>query len=252
MKRFYFVAYVLTAGIITASSASADIYSDCEDAIKRGDTSAVQVMAGNIQRFKTIPFRSQALAEACVSAGVGSEVVFESNKGEFILLAELEERTAQGKKSREANEEAERVAAEEEAVRAAGEKEAVRRRVCELRVVVNKTNQTLQLAEVAQQGKRIEALAATIKECSAWLESDARAALTNDVCNSFFSSGGLPNSEISGPTASETLQAEITNKNANAELKFLIEFGVSLVMTYTAMAAEMELSEGGDPYACDQ
>jgi hypothetical protein len=52
-------------------------------------------------------------------------------------------------------------------------------------------------------------LAATIQECSTWFEDDARGALTNDVCNSIFASGGLPHSEVSGPTTSEVLLAEI-------------------------------------------
>ena len=61
----------------------------------------------------------------------------------------------------------------------------------------------------------------------------------------------MPNSEISGPTISETLLAKLTNENANAELELLIEFGM-LLGSIEAKAAEMGISEVGDTYACDQ
>jgi hypothetical protein len=75
--------------------------------------------------------------------------------------------------------------------------------------------------------------------------------LTNDVCNSIFASGGLPNSEVSGPTTSEVLLAEIINTNAETELAILVESGM-LLSTIAAMALEMGLLEGGDLYGCDE
>jgi hypothetical protein len=91
-------------------------------------------------------------------------------------------------------------------------------------------------------------LLATIQECSSWFEDDARAALTNDVCNSIFVSGGLPNSEISGPSTSEILLAELVNINAKVELQILIQTGRLLETT----ASHTEIAEGDDPYDCDQ
>jgi len=131
------------------------------------------------------------------------------------------------------------------------EKKAVRQRICELREVVTKTRTTIRQAEAAQQERRIETLAVTIQECSAWFKDDARGALTNDVCNSIFASGGLPNSEISGPTTSEALLAEEINTYAKTELEILVESGM-LLETIAAMAAEMGISETAVSYDCDQ
>ena len=83
---------------------------------------------------------------------------------------------------------------------------------------------------------------------AAGVEDDARGALTNDVCNSIFSVGGLPNSVISGPTTSETLLAEIKNKNAYTELNILITGMV--LKTYATEVDEISPLEGGDPYDC--
>ena len=140
---------------------------------------------------------------------------------------------------------------EESAGRQAREEEAVRTRICELQDIVAETIVTLHLAEAAQQDRSIETLTVTIQECSAWFEDDARAALTNDVCNSIFASGGLPNSEIAGPTTSEVLLAEAINTNASTELEILVESGM-LLETIAATAAEMGISENGDTYDCDQ
>ena len=135
--------------------------------------------------------------------------------------------------------------------RYSSESRIVKQRICELQDIVAETNVTLQQAEAAQLDRRIENLAVTIQECSAWFEDDARAALTNDVCNSIFASGGLPNSEIAGPTTSEVLLAEVINTNASTELEILVESGM-LLETIKAMAAEMGIPESGDAYDCDQ
>ena len=135
--------------------------------------------------------------------------------------------------------------------RYSSESRIVKQRICELQDIVAETNVTLQQAEAAQLDRCIENLAVTIQECSAWFEDDARAALTNDVCNSIFASGGLPNSEIAGPTTSEVLLAEVINTNASTELEILVESGM-LLETIKAMAAEMGIPENGDTYDCDQ
>ena len=135
--------------------------------------------------------------------------------------------------------------------RYSSESRIVKQRICELQDIVAETIVTLHLAEAAQQDRSIETLTVTIQECSAWFEDDARAALTNDVCNSIFASGGLPNSEIAGPTTSEVLLAEVINTNASTELEILVESGM-LLETIKAMAAEMGIPESGDAYDCDQ
>lgn len=241
-QQLYLSAFVVVASAFVASSASADIFSDCAEALERGDDAAVQDMALTIQQMSYVSPRRQAAADICVSAGIGK-----------IPLAEAEAMQAE----RTALLEAERIAAKEEAeaqrvearIEAEREVEAVRQRICELRDVVAETQETIRQAEAAQKDRRIETLAATIQECSIWFEDDPRGALTNVVCNSIFASGGLPNSIISGPTTSEVLLAEITNTYAEGELEILVESGM-LLSTIAAKALEMGLLEGDDPYDC--
>ena len=171
----------------------------------------------------------RSIGSQCLSGLTGTEWGYSDNLGKFVTQDVLTEM---------------RLATE-------ATSEAVRVRVCELRDILAETNETLQEAEAAQQDRRLETLAATIQECSAWFEDDARGALTNDVCNSIFVSGGLPNSEISGPTTSEALLAEVINTNAKTELEIVIESGM-LLETIAAMAAEMGISEAADSYDCDQ
>ena len=251
MRNFYLGACIVAASAIIASTAGADIFSDCAEAIERGDDTAVQDMALTIQEMGYISPRRQAAADICVSAGIGD-----------IPLAEAEDMQAERAALREAEaalREAERVAAEKEAEarriearqQAEKEAEAVRQRICQLQEVVIETSETIRQAEAAQQDRRIETLAATVQECATWFDEDARAALTNDVCNSIFASGGLPNSEIAGPTTSEVLLAEVIHTNASTELEILIESGM-LLETIAAMAAEMGISENGDTYNCSK
>jgi hypothetical protein len=193
-----------------------------------------------------------------VSEGMGREMVFQLGLGQFIPLEEYEEirsQEAAAQAAREAEEAAAQAVREAEAAAMEAIEEAtakaVTARICELQEVLAETNQTLQQAEAARQDRRIDTLAATIQECSAWFNSDPRSALTNDICNSIFVSGGLPDSEVSGPSTSEILLAELINENASTELEILIESGM-LLETFLAMAKEMGVSEDGDPYDCDE
>ena len=247
MKSEAIFSFVFAVGVALVSSASADIYSDCEDAISRGDDAAVQEMVSRIRTFGYVPVRRQTAANICVSDGMGREMVFQQGLGQFIPLEEYEEIRSE--------EAAAQAALEAEAAAREANKEAtakaVNARICELQEVLAETNQTLQQAEAAQQDRRIDTLAATIQECSSWFNSDPRSALTNDICNSIFVSGGLPNSEVSGPSTSEILLAELTNEIANTELDILIAFGM-LPETLQEMAKAREISEDGDPYDCDE
>jgi hypothetical protein len=247
LKSEAIFSFVFAVGVALVSSASADIYSDCEDAISRGDDAAVQEMVSRIRTFGYVPVRRQTAANICVSDGMGREMVFQQGLGQFIPLEEYEEIRSE--------EAAAQAALEAEAAAREANKEAtakaVNARICELQEVLAETNQTLQQAEAAQQDRRIDTLAATIQECSSWFNSDPRSALTNDICNSIFVSGGLPNSEVSGPSTSEILLAELTNEIANTELDILIAFGM-LPETLQEMAKAREISEDGDPYDCDE
>jgi hypothetical protein len=251
LKRVAIFNFVFAVGVALVSSASADIYSDCEDAISRGDDAAVQEMVSRIRTFGYVPVRRQTAANICVSEGMGREMAFQLRSGQFIPLEEYEEIRSQEATAQAAREEEEAAAkAALEAIEEATAK-AVNARICELQEVLAETNQTLQQAEAARQDRRVDTLAATIQECSAWFNGDPRSALTNDICNSIFVSGGLPTSEVSGPSTSEILLAELINENASTELEILIETGM-LLETLQQMAKEREISEDGDPYDCDK
>jgi hypothetical protein len=240
LKRVAIFNFVFAVGVALVSSASADIYSDCEDAISRGDDAAVQEMVSRIRTFGYVPVRRQTAANICVSEGMGREMAFQLRSGQFIPLEEYEEIRSQEAAAKAALEAIEEATAK-----------AVNARICELQEVLAETNQTLQQAEAARQDRRVDTLAATIQECSAWFNGDPRSALTNDICNSIFVSGGLPTSEVSGPSTSEILLAELINENASTELEILIETGM-LLETLQQMAKEREIPEDGDPYDCDK
>jgi hypothetical protein len=210
--------------------------SDCEDALSRGDDAAVQEMASEIRTFSYVPMRSQTAANICVSEAMGREMAFQLGLRQFIPLEEYEEIRSQGAEAQSAREAIEEATAK-----------AVHARICELQEVLAETNQTLQQAEAARQDRRIDTLAATIQECNSWFNSDPRSALTNDICNSIFISGGLPNSEVSGPSTSEILLAELIYSNASAEQAFLIRSGRLWATRHVT-----EISEDGDPYDCDE
>ncbi|AGI67249.1 hypothetical protein OAN307_c15760 [Octadecabacter antarcticus 307] len=257
MKRVAIFSVVFAVGVALVSSASADIYGDCEDALTRGDDAAVQEMASEMRTFSHVPMRSRTAANNCVSEAMGREMVFQLRLGQFITLEEYEEirsLAAAAQAAREAEEVAAQAAREAEEVALEEIEEAtakaVNARICELQEVLDETNQTLQQAEAARQDRRVNTLAATIQECSAWFNSDPRSALTNDICNSIFVSGGLPNSEVSGPSTSEILLAELINENAIMELEVLIETGM-LLETLQQRAKELGVSEDGDPYDCN-
>ena len=261
MKSVAIFSFVFAVGVALVSSASADIYSDCEDAISRGDDAAVQEMVSRIRTFTYVSYGNLTAANICVSEAMGREMAFLPRLRQFIPLEEYEEIMSQAAAAQE-EEAAIQLAREEEAAAiqlARAEEEAaleaieeataraVNARICELREVLVETNQTLLEAEAAQQDRRIDTLAATIQECNSWFNSDPRSALTNDICNSIFVSGGLPNSEVSGPSTSEILLAELIYSNASTEKAFLIRSGRLWATRHVT-----EISEDGDPYDCDE
>jgi hypothetical protein len=264
LKSVAIFSLVFAVWVALVSSASANIYSDCEDALSRGDDAAVQEMVSRIRTFTYVSYGNLTAANICVSEAMGREMAFLPRLRQFIPLEEYEEIMSQAAAAQAAREEEEAAREEEEAaIQLAREEEAaaleaieeakakaVNARICELQEVLAETNQTLQQAEASQQDRRVDTLAATIQECSAWFNSDPRSALTNDICNSIFVSGGLPTSEVSGPSTSEILLAELINQNAITELEILIDTGM-LLETLQQMANERGISEDGDPYDCD-
>lgn len=217
MKKLYLSTCVVAASAFVASTASADTYRNCEVAVANGETATIERLASQILGFNFVPPHKRQSAEICVSSAKGEPLVYSAVARAFVSPAAAE---------------------------------AVRQRICELQDVITETRETIRQADAAQQDRRIETLAVTTQECSAWFEDDARGALTNDVCNSIFVSGGLPNSEVSGPTTSEALLAEITNTNAHTELEILIETNVLLETVFEV--AEIGIFDNVDLYDCKE
>lgn len=140
--------------------------------------------------------------------------------------------------------EAQAVAEEAQAVA----EEAVKSRICEIKGLVTQYGRTIDEAEAARQDRRIETLVATVQECSSWFNESPKEALTNDMCNSIFAAGGLPNSTISGPSQSEVLLAELSKQNVERELEVIIASG----MLIEDFMASFKLDETEDAYGCDQ
>ncbi|SHH01519.1 hypothetical protein SAMN05444003_1657 [Cognatiyoonia sediminum] len=130
----------------------------------------------------------------------------------------------------------------------AGRQETLRGRFCELKDLIEETAQTIKLAKDAEQDRRAETLNATIEACNEWFVTDEIGAITNDVCNSIFTSGGLPNSEIAGPTASELLLAQLINRSAIIELETLTEPDLIPLMAIAEFDASTKL--GNDNFDC--
>ena len=232
MRIFWATSLVL---FLPATSVVADIYDDCQAAISEGNAAAVDEIANKLQRFNSLPQRSLTKAEACVSASVGVPMVY-SSLG-WIELSYREVLLAT-----KAAEEAARLEAQ------AAAEEAVRSRICEIRELVTQYGRTIDEAEAARQDRRIETLSATVQECSLWYDVSPKEALTNDICNSIFAAGGLPNSTISGPSQSEVLLAELSKQNAEIELEILVESG----MLIEDFMAQYKADETEDVYGCDQ
>ena len=190
--------------IMMAFPAVADTYRDCETAVAEGDINDIIRFASRIVRYNNIPAQKQESAAACVSAHLGEPMTYFPDRDEFLPTAEYAALMEQEKQS------------------SLMKAENLRLRICELRGLMAETSLTLQRAEDAQQDRRIETVAATVAACRVIYEREPEAALTNNVCNSIFASGGLPNSDITGPSASETLLAELRQLNANAEQKVTV------------------------------
>ena len=232
MRIFWATSLVV---FLPATSVVADIYDDCQAAISEGNAAAVDEIANKLQRFNSLPQRSLSKAEACVSASVGVPMVYSS-----LGWIELSYREAMA--ATKAAEEAARLEAQ------AAAEEAVRSRICEIKGLVTQYGRTIDEAEAARQDRRIETLSATVQECSLWYDVSPKEALTNDICNSIFAAGGLPNSTISGPSQSEVLLAELSKQNAETELEILVASG----MLIEDFIAQYKSDETEDVYGCDQ
>ena len=190
-------------------------------------------------------------AAACFTKLTGQPAEFVNNTGFItgeagLMALEAASNLAAAEKAErlelEAAAEAERLELEAAAA------EAVRSRICEIKELVTQYDKTINEADATRQDGRIETLSATVQECSSWYEDSPKEALTNDICNSIFAAGGLPNSAISGPSQSEVLLAELSKQNAETELEILVASGMLL----EDFMAPFKLDETEDVYGCDQ
>ena len=257
MKHISTIALVLCS---SATAVAANIYDDCERSIKLFDEPKVNGFASTIRKYPNSTLDNLDAATLCVSAAESVFMTFipetktwapasEVGNGQVTENAEIIEQLLATYLTRvfeTVSAEAERL--EREATAEAAAEEAVKSRICEIKGLVTQYGRTIDEAEAARQDRRIETLSATVQECSLWYDVSPKEALTNDICNSIFAVGGVPNSTISGPSQSEVLLAELSKQNAETELEILVASG----MLIEDFMAQYKSDETEDVYGCDQ
>ena len=257
MKHISTIALVLCS---SATAVAANIYDDCERSIKLIDEPKVNGFASTIRKYPNSTLDNLDAATLCVSAAESVFMTFipetktwapasEVGNGQVTENAEIIEQLLATYLTRVfETESAEAARLEREATAEAAAEEAVRSRICEIKGLVTQYGRTIDEAEAARQDRRIETLSATVQECSTWFDDSPKEALTNDICNSIFAAGGLPNSTISGPSQSEVLLAELSKQNIETELEILLASG----MLIEDFMAQYKSDETEDVYGCGQ
>ena len=257
MKHISTIALVLCS---SATAVAANIYDDCERSIKLIDEPKVNGFASTIRKYPNSTLDNLDAATLCVSAAESVFMTFipetktwapasEVGNGQVTENAEIIEQLLATYLTRVfETESAEAARLEREATAEAAAEEAVRSRICEIKGLVTEYGRTIDEAEAARQDRLIETLSATVQECSTWFDDSPKEALTNDVCNSIFSSGGLPNSDVSGPSQLEVLLAELSKQNIETELEILVASG----MLIEDFKAQYNSDETEDVYGCGQ
>jgi hypothetical protein len=220
------------------AQSKSQIVSKCISNINNGITQDQNQLVRELEAWENI-FSEVLRSEGadCLSGLTDSEWSYSTISRRFLPSADMVEELA----TREADKLAEQ-----------REQAAVRARICELETVVLETSTTLKLAEEAKNDRRLEVLNATLQECNGWFEVDARAALTNSICNAILTSGGLPNSKIIGPNSAEIALAEYRNIRASREIEFLVSSGMTVRTFLASKARPNNPSDQDDPYDCDR
>ena len=87
MKRLFYTIMTL---ICLVTTANADIYDDCDNAISANNTDKVKKLSATIQELDQIPVANLIAARLCVSAAIGEPMVYVKQTKSFIPLAEFE------------------------------------------------------------------------------------------------------------------------------------------------------------------
>jgi len=87
MKRLFYTIMTL---ICLVTTANADIYDDCDNAISANNTDKVKKLSATIQELDQIPVANLIAARLCVSAAIGEPLVYVKKTKSFIPLAEFE------------------------------------------------------------------------------------------------------------------------------------------------------------------
>lgn len=161
------IALAISIGFATASHAQDSIYEKCVAAIAAGLSDEVAEMSATIMRFSSHPSASAEAAEACVSAGLGAPMRWDSRSGKFIPAEDFERSIQERQKTRQAGEDRERA----------------RRASALLREVQERRRQQNNEALIA---------AGTYRACSALFERDEIATMTNALCVQSFRKYGHP------------------------------------------------------------
>lgn len=234
---------------------------ECLLAHSEGNSSRAREIVEEIKTWEKL-YKIEVRTEAreCLDAVTGEDWLYNVKMEKFISRQVIAEQAEEQRlEAEEQRLEAEAARLEAEAAKLAEERalaeeaakyaELVKARVCELRGLVRQYDKTISEAEAARRDRRVETLSATVQECSAWFDEAPREALTNDICNPIFTAGGLPNSNISGPSQLEEILAESAGLSAKRELEVVVSSGM-LIEDYRAKWGSQE--ETDDSYNCSE
>jgi len=207
MKR---IVYTVMTLICLVTTANADIYDDCENAISANNTDKVKSLSATIQEMDRIPVANLIAARLCVSAAIGEPMVFVKKTKSFITLAEFEGRNAQ-KALSEAEKAAERIALEKLKSDLVSTIAVVEKRAACVDARSFKINDELEaISKQFEQRNEQLIFDDTHQACTKLYSSDKSAAMLNQNCIAAFQRMGHPNLVFSEAELRATFIAELS------------------------------------------
>jgi len=234
MKRLFYTIMTL---ICLVTTANADIYDDCDNAISANNTDKVKKLSATIQELDQIPVANLIAARLCVSAAVGEPMVYVKKTKSFIPLSEFEARNAQ-KAVSEAEKAAERIALEKLKSDLMSAIAVVEKRAACVDAKSFKINDELEtISRQFEQRNEQLIFDDTHQACTKLYSSDKSAAMLNQNCFAAFQRMGHPNLVF---LEAEQKDALIT------ELSILIDLRNSLASELVDTKVKLLAAEGGE------
>ena len=226
----------LMALMFVATSATANIYDECEAAVDANNLDEVKKLSATIQELDRIPVANLIAARVCVSAAIGEPMVYVKKTKSFIPLAEFEARNAQ-KALSEAEKAAERIALEKLKSDLMSTIAVVEKRAACVDAKSFKINDELEaISKQFEQRNEQLIFDDTHQACTKLYSSDKSAAMLNQNCIAAFQRMGHPNLVF---LEAEQKDALIT------ELSILIDLRKSLASELADTKVKVLVAEGG-------